>query len=114
MPAAKPIAILAADHALRQSLAFALAAEGFASETFSAEDWHRAAQDNQRFLCFIIDEQALPVTSIEMIGLAAPIILLADGLGSHVDVAGARVIYKPSQGSDILAVVRTLSIPAHA
>lgn len=111
MPAVKPIAILSADDALGQSLAFALAAEGFSSENFSDQDWYRAAQDHQRFLCFIIDEQALPVTSMAMMQLAAPIILLADGLGSHRDIAGARVIYKPSQGSDILALVRSFVCP---
>ena len=114
MPAARPIAILSADHALRQSLAFALAAEGFLSETFSDQDWDRAAKDNERFVCFIIDEQALPAASIDIVGFAAPVILLADGLGSPVDVAGVRVIYKPSQGGDILALVRTLCIPAPA
>jgi FixJ family two-component response regulator len=70
LPASKPIAILSADDALGQSLAFALAAEGFPSENFSDQDWHRAAQDNQRFLCFIIDEQALPMASKEIMQLA--------------------------------------------
>lgn len=114
MPASKPIAILSADDALGQSLAFALAAEGFPSENFSDQDWHRAAQDNQRFLCFIIDEQALPMASKEIMQLAVPIILLADGLGSQLHVAGARVIYKPSQGSDVLALVQALCLSAPA
>ncbi|WP_230170397.1 hypothetical protein [Rhizobium sp. CECT 9324] len=82
------------------------------SEIFSDKDWDRATRDNNCFACFIIDEQALPGPSIDMSGLHAPIIFLADGLGSPVDVAGAQVIYKPSQGGDILALVRAFCLPA--
>lgn len=110
MPAAKPIAILSTDHALRQSLAFALASEGFSSETFA--DGALAERDHHRFLCVIVDEQALPGMPVDLAALAVPVILLADGLGSRVDIAGARVIYKPLQGADILSLVRSLAIPA--
>ncbi|PDT85812.1 transcriptional regulator [Sinorhizobium sp. BJ1] len=113
MLAGKNIIVVAADHGLRRSVAFALEVEGYSTETYDTVQ--RAEASCREALCTILDDEILrsePQAATQFLEkLGAKAILLVDGLSalkSSVDNDNT-ILTKPFTGADLLGVIDSLT-----
>lgn len=103
------IIVVASDHGLRRSLAFALEVEGF--EVVACETWQQATQHAKSALGLIVDSEIFRLDASARQSLLDPehkIILLADGMLPALVHANAKVLTKPCEGSDLMVAVGEL------
>nr|WP_280663769.1 transcriptional regulator [Sinorhizobium garamanticum] len=105
----RSIVVVAADHGLRRSVAFALEVEGYSTESY---DTVQKAEDSSReALCTILDDEILrsePQAAAQFLKkLGARAILLVDGLSAH-QAPVDNVLTKPFTGPDLLGVINSL------
>jgi DNA-binding response OmpR family regulator len=103
----RSIVVVAADHGLRRSVAFALEVEGYATLSY---DTLRAAEDASRVApCTILDDEIVRSESqaatrlLQYLGARA--VLLVDGLSALQAHVGNTVLTKPFSGPDLLGVI---------
>ncbi len=106
----RPIIVVAADHGLRRSVAFALEVEGYSTESY--DTLQKAGASCREALCTILDDDILRSESqaatrlLQYLGARA--VLLVDGLSAlqaHVD---NTILTKPFSGPDLLGVINSL------
>ncbi len=109
----KSIVVVAPDHGLRRSLAFALEVEGYSTESYDAL-W-KAEGSSTASLCTIVDDEILKSEAQAARILqdsGSRIILLVDGMSAFREHAGTIILTKPISGSDLLGVVNGLAAVA--
>jgi len=103
------ILVVASDHGLRRSLAFALEVEGF--EVVACDSWQQATLSAGSALGMIVDSEIFRLDAAARQSLLDPehkIILLADGMLPPLAHADAKVLTKPFEGSELMAAVGEL------
>ena len=102
---------------LRQSIAFALEADGFAVDAHASLAAAIGAPGSSAALCFVVDENALNGhanggLALQKIGL--PVILLVDRLRAIPRLARIKTLTKPMLGQRLIEMVRGVSGDADA
>lgn len=106
------IVVVASDHGLSRSLAFALEVEGFQVHAF--DSWKSYRDAALKPDCLIVDGEMLRNDILARQSLreaGTRIILLADEMSPATQYANAQILLKPLQGSDLMAIVNTLAEP---
>lgn len=106
----KTIVVVASDHGLSRSLAFALEVEGFRVQAFDSwKSYHESALKPD---CVVVDADILHNDALvrqSLLDAGNRIILLADGMSSPTQYTNAHILWKPLQGADLVAIVNTLA-----
>jgi FixJ family two-component response regulator len=102
---------------LRQSIAFALEADGFEVDAHASLAAAIAAPGSAAAHCFVVDENALNghangTLALQKIGL--PVILLVDRLRAIPRLARIRTLTKPLLGQRLIEMVRGASVDGGA
>jgi hypothetical protein len=97
---------------LRQSIVFALEADGFEVDAHASLGAAIAASGSSGALCFVVDENALNghangAMVLQKFGL--PVILLVDRLRAIPRLARVKVLTKPLLGQRLIEMVRGAS-----
>jgi hypothetical protein len=94
---------------LRQSIVFALEADGFEVDAHASLGAAIAASGSSGSLCFVVDENALNghpngAKALQKFGL--PVILLVDRLRAIPRLTRIKILIKPLLGQRLLEMVR--------
>lgn len=110
------ILIIAPEYDLRQSLEFALAAEGYA---VTSRPGVRGEASSVRFDCTVLDEKAIAGRMDDLLGFIAsahPVVLLADAPVTWLSDKVVGFVEKPMLGAALSAAValavRLSALPA--
>ena len=98
---------------LRQSIVFALEADGFEIVSYSSLTAALAAPEARRAASLVVDENALQSADSEQLlrTFGRPIVLLVDKLRVVPEIAGIKVLTKPLLGRMLTETVKgTLAV----
>jgi hypothetical protein len=100
---------------LRQSIVFALEADGFEVDAHDTLGSAIAASGASRSICFVVDENALGghangAMALKKVGL--PVILLVDRLRAIPRLSRMKTLTKPLLGQRLIEMVRGASADA--
>jgi FixJ family two-component response regulator len=102
---------------LRQSIVFALEADGFEVDAHASLAAAITAPGSSAALCFVVDENALNghangALALQKIGL--PVILLVDRLRAIPRLARIKTLIKPLLGQRLIEMVRGTAVDGGA
>ncbi len=109
MGLAQTILVAAPGRDLRESLVFALEADGFQVSAHSQLTEALASAHSKAAACIVVDEKAVdnsPEGHAQLGGLGRPLVLLVDALAVIPEVPRLRVLTKPLLGRLLIETVR--------